>query len=98
MENNAKKTREVTYKILVDKRVEKQIAALHPTDQKRIIETIDKLPGAASDQDHPPNIKKLAGHPNSWRALIGDIRILFYKDKDRRVLEIYKIGYRGGIY
>jgi mRNA-degrading endonuclease RelE of RelBE toxin-antitoxin system len=86
------------YKVLVDKRVEKQISSLHPRDQKKVITAIDTLPEIFPKTPPPRRLKKLVGEPNAWRLRVGKTRILFYQNKSAGVLEIYKVGYRGGAY
>jgi mRNA-degrading endonuclease RelE of RelBE toxin-antitoxin system len=86
------------YKISVEREVEKQIAALHPNDQKRVIGVIDKLPKTFTKPRPSPHLKKLVGEPSAWRLRVGDVRILFYQNKKKKLLEIYKVGYRGGVY
>jgi mRNA-degrading endonuclease RelE of RelBE toxin-antitoxin system len=84
------------YKVSVERRVEKQIAALHPRDQERVIEAVDLLPQTFTTSS--PHVKKLVGEPGAWRLRVGDVRVLFYQNKEKRLLEIYKVGYRGGVY
>ncbi len=84
------------YKVSVERKVERQLTALHPSDQKRVIESIDKLPQTFTKPS--PHLKKLVGEPGAWRLRVGDVRILFYQNKQKNLLEIYKVGYRGGVY
>lgn len=86
------------YKILVDKRVEKQISSLHSKDQQKVIAAIDKLPKEFSKPQFSSRLKKLSGELNAWRWRAGGLRILFYKDRSKKVIRVYKVGYRGGIY
>jgi mRNA-degrading endonuclease RelE of RelBE toxin-antitoxin system len=86
------------YKILLDKRVEKQIASLHNKDQEKVIIATDNLPQEFSKAQFSPKLKKLVGEADAYRYRVGSLRILFYRDKNKKLLKIYKIGYRGGVY
>ena len=86
------------YKVFVERKVEKQITALHPQDQKRVIKAIDELPKTFTKPRPSPRLRKLVGEPGAWRLRVGDVRILFYQNKQKRLLEVYKVGYRGGVY
>lgn len=86
------------YKVLVDKRVEKQIFTLHPQDQEKIIKEIDSLPHESSSPKISPRLKKLTGEPNAWRLRVGSLRILFYRDNKEKTLKVYRVGYRRRVY
>ena len=46
-----------------------------------------------------PNIKKLRGYsPDTWRYRIGDFRIFYGVDKDRRVVEMLTVNLRRDAY
>ena len=86
------------YKVSVERKVEKQITTLHPRDQERVIRAVDELPKTFTRSKPSPHLKKLVGEPGAWRLRVGNMRILFYQNKQKRLLEIYKVGYRGGVY
>lgn len=86
------------YKVLVDKRVEKQISSLHPHDQQKIIAAIDSLSQEFTKAHFNPKLKKLAGEPAAWRWRESKLRILFYRNKNEKLIRVYKVGYRGGVY
>lgn len=52
------------YKVSVERKVEKQITALHPSDQERVIKSIDELPQTFTKLS--PHLKKLVGEPGAW--------------------------------
>ncbi|MBU1111011.1 hypothetical protein KKB83_05355 [Patescibacteria group bacterium] len=86
------------YKVYIDRRVVKQINALHPCDANKVTRALDKLGEYFSTTQDIPNLKKLSAKRHAWRLRLGNVRILFYQNEKQQWLEVYKVGYRGGIY
>jgi len=85
------------YRILVSKRADKFISEVDEKTRYRIIEEIvdlENFPFFTKIHD----IAKLKGIENHFRIRIGKIRIVFKVDKDRRIIYIEKIEYRGRVY
>lgn len=71
---------DVQYRVqTTGRRVEKEIAKIHPADRKCIIAAIRQLP----DDPRPPGIRQL--EPNVYRLRIGNYRVIY------KVLEAEKV-------
>ena len=78
------------YEIKLEKNVVKFIKKQSKEIQKRIVETIYKLPEG--------DIKKLKGYSKYFRLRVGDIRIIFEKESEELKIIVIDIGSRGQIY
>lgn len=66
-------------------RISKFLARLSHDEQKRVMETIEQLiAGESSSLD----IKKLKGQKYAYRVRVGDMRIIYTKEKNIRVVAI----------
>ena len=68
-------------------RLERPIAA-------RILDRIETL----ADDPRPPGSRKLHGRNAYWRLRVGDYRVLYSVDDEKRVIDIVAIGHRRDIY
>jgi mRNA interferase RelE/StbE len=85
----------VSYSIILDSRVQKDLRELEARILKRVDAAILKL----SQNPRPAGSKKLQGRTGvGWRLRIGDYRILYHINIDRREVVIYKIGHRREVY
>lgn len=74
----------------------KKLKRLHPNDRKRILK---KLVSLSEDPQSPIlDIRKLVNTKSSFRLRTGDIRAIFEIEKDRKIIYIWDIDYRGSIY
>ena len=77
------------------RRVEKEIADLPRQIRERVIQAIGDL---ATDP-RPPGVCKLAGEMRgAWRIRVGDYRVLYDIDDDRRVIVILAVLHRREAY
>lgn len=81
----------MNYRIVFDNRAEKFIRKQPPSEQKRILAAIYRLPDEG-------DIKVMRGHKGLYRLRVGDYRIIY--TVDHNVLTVYVIdaGNRGDVY
>ena len=56
-----------------------------------------KIRQLALDPLAMPNVKKLSDHPG-FRMRVGDWRIIYTLENERLIIQVLRIGPRGGIY
>ncbi len=78
------------YVICYSPTAERQIRALDPIVQRRIL---GKLGGLAEDP-RPPGCVKLAGYEKLWWIRIGDWRVVYSIDDERKHIEITIVAHR----
>ncbi|MEN8253172.1 MAG: type II toxin-antitoxin system RelE/ParE family toxin [Patescibacteria group bacterium] len=81
-------------RVILHPKVKKQIKALHTIDRKKTRKALEDLSNNFQNQEH--KIKKLTNLRNSYRIRIGNVRLIF--EKERGVIFVRKIAYRGQIY
>ena len=86
------------YKIVLTKRAEKSLTALHEDVQTRCGDIFDEL--QYSFAPIRLDIIKLKGHADTYRIRLGDWRIIYNVDKKSKLIIIYdilprKTAYRG---
>jgi mRNA interferase RelE/StbE len=74
------------YEIAIRARAERDIKALPPTVQKRVIEAIQQL----GENPRPPGVKKLAP-PGGYRIRVGDYRIVLEIDDANQVVIVTRV-------
>ena len=84
------------YTFLFHPQVKKQIKRLHPQDQKRLGKTLSQL--AKNPFSRSLDVKKLIETKESFRLRVGDFRILYSLNTQRKIIYFWEVGYRGGIY
>lgn len=62
-----------------------------------IARLVPKMEGLASDP-RPPGCRKLHGHQDLWRIRVGDYRVVYIIDDDRRKVNITRIAHRREVY
>lgn len=72
----------------------KQFAELPESVKARVVAKIEAL----CTNPYPGGTKKLSGRENMFRARVGDYRILYQVEKERRVLFIARIEHRKQAY
>jgi len=83
------------YFVFVEKKVSKKLKALPSNIRKNIIKNIKKL----ESFDQPTtNIKKLKKPLHGYRLRVGDYRVLFTFDPDKREIKIYTLDHRKDVY
>ncbi len=81
------------YEIVFKRKVEKSVARLPDNAYQRVTRAIDDL----SETPRPPGCPKLRGR-NEWRIRVGDYRIVYGIDDERRVLEVLNVAHRRDVY
>ena len=79
----------MTYRILVEKRIEKEIRRIPPRDRQRI----DREIIALTSNPRPHDCKKLT-EKEGYRIRVGDYRILYTIDDKNKTVVIYRIKIR----
>jgi mRNA interferase RelE/StbE len=82
------------YKILIEKRAEKDLRALGQSDYSRILERLLML----RENPRLNDVKKLIGSRNSWRLRVGDYRILYDIVDSKKEIKVYRIKHRREAY
>jgi mRNA interferase RelE/StbE len=82
------------YLIFIKQSAIKELKRLPEKDQGKVIYTIHQL----ELNPHPIGSKKLKGSENRWRIRIGDYRILYELNTDRKIVEIFRILHRKDAY
>lgn len=73
---------------------QRDLRRLDPPVRRRVLAAIEGLLG---DPPHG-DVAKLAGRDDEWRLRVGDWRVRFTRDRDRRLLVIERVLPRGRAY
>jgi mRNA interferase RelE/StbE len=65
---------------------------------RQVAERVKAATEALLENPRPRGVKMLAGSHGLLRIRVGDYRVLYAVDDERRVVRIADIGHRGGIY
>ncbi|MFH1706155.1 MAG: type II toxin-antitoxin system RelE/ParE family toxin [Patescibacteria group bacterium] len=84
------------YKLIFHLQVKKQAKKLHPQDQKRFIKIVSRL--EKSPFSRSLDIKRLVNTRSGYRLRIGDFRVLYSINKKEKIICVWEVDYRGGIY
>ena len=85
----------MSYRIEFARSAAKELARLHPEARLTVAAAVDSL--AANPR--PAGTKALKGPLRGlWRLRVGDYRVIYAIDDAIRVVEVAKIGPRGGVY
>ena len=80
----------MNFKIIILKRARKFIEKQTPELQKRILQSIMKLPEG--------DVKALRGYDGLFRLRINDIRVIYSLDKGTITITVIDAGSRGQVY
>jgi len=84
------------YKVIVHKRAVKYLKKVTESQKKKIKDTLLKL---STDPNKYSGVKSMAGEWAGYmRIRIGNVRIIFWVDRDRKIIYVDHIGSRGDIY
>jgi mRNA interferase RelE/StbE len=78
------------WRIVLDAGALKQLRRLSRPDRERIERAIAKLPAG--------DVRRLQGGVDLWRMRVGDWRVRFRLDRDRRRIDILAVTARGSAY
>ena len=73
---------------------EKELRRIHTDFVPRIVQVVESL----GDDPFPVGHRKLVGGSGSYRVRVGDYRIVYQVDAQRRVVEIYHVRHRKDAY
>jgi mRNA interferase RelE/StbE len=82
------------YKIIFKKSAQKELLAIAPAYQTKIISAIDDL----ANDPRPDGVKKLKLNTDAWRIRIGDYRVIYIIEDTIKIIEIQAVGHRKDIY
>jgi mRNA interferase RelE/StbE len=83
----------VTYRLVLEPRAERQLAALDKTIRTRIVRALHRT---VQNPHRASNVKALAG--GGFRLRVGDYRVLFDVMDDILVVLIVAVGHRREVY
>ena len=84
----------MAYTILLAPPAERQLKALAPPIQKRLVKRLKTL----RDYPRPHGVKKFAGEDDLYRIREGDYRIIYTIEDKKLIVLVVKIGDRKEIY
>ena len=82
------------YRVVISRRVRKQLQRLDRADQRRIGAALDLL----GDNPRPPRCRPITGLDDTYRVRVGDYRIVYSIHDDVRIVAIIRIGHRRDVY
>ncbi len=82
------------YKVLFDKRYNKDLKQVHPTYHKAIKE----ISLALANNPRPEGSIKLKGSDNLYRIRVGPYRIIYTIEDDKLIVLVLEIGDRKDVY
>ena len=71
----------------------RELSKLEPAVRRRLARRIDRLA-----EDPRAGAVKLRGAEDTWRARVGDYRILYRVHDDRLLILVIRIGHRRDVY
>ena len=83
----------MSYAISILRRAQRELASLPPQSYERTKESILTL----DEEPRPRGCQKLAGR-EGWRIRVGDYRVIYEIDDDRRTVTVLHVGHRRDIY
>ncbi len=81
------------YDVAILRRAQREMAQLPNDALTRVVGAVRALGGDPT----PPGSRKLTGR-EGWRLRVGDYRIIYEIDNDRRVVTVLHIGHRRDVY
>lgn len=82
------------YRVLVSRRVRKQISRIDRSNQLRIRAALDLL----ATEPRPPKCVALSGFESTYRVRVGDYRIIYSIHDEIRVVAVIRVGHRREVY
>lgn len=84
----------MTFTVTISPAARRQIKKLERKTQERIIQRLREL----TANPRPPDIKKMSGERDLYRARTGDYRIIYQIQDDELVILVLKAGHRREVY
>lgn len=82
------------YEILFARSARKELEKLPSRIQTRVLGSLESL----KNDPRPGSSRKLVGSSNLWRLRVGDYRVVYAIDDERRVVDISAIRHRKDAY
>ena len=82
------------YRILLERRAEKDLARLPVETHDRVIAAIQAL----AREPRPTGCRKLVGGKHDWRIRVGDYRVVYQIADAIRVVRVNRVRHRGEAY
>lgn len=82
------------YSVAISQSAQKEIKSLEQTVRDRVLRALRKL----AEDPRPPGCRKLVTMRYSWRVRVGDYRIIYSIDDDKRDVEIVAVRHRSKAY
>lgn len=83
-------------KVRYKKSAQKSLSKMQPKKALKIIDAMEQV--AKDPHKSDPLITPLEGVENGYRRRFGDLRVLYTIENEIEILEVFKIGSRGGVY
>jgi len=83
----------MSYEVLILRRAQRQLRRLPTRDYQRIKASIFAL----GEMPRPHGCLKLSNRPG-WRIRVGDYRVIYEIDDERRIVTVMDVGNRRDIY
>jgi len=82
------------FEIEITRTAEKQLKALAPGDQERLVAAMLRL----ADNPRPRGCRKLSGYDDAFRIRVGKFRVIYSLSDAKLIILILKIGHRRDVY
>jgi mRNA interferase RelE/StbE len=82
------------YAVLFSRSARKELESLPANMVARILPRIERLASAP----RPSGCRKLSGEQNLWRLRVGDYRVVYSVDDDRRIVDVNAVRHRRDAY
>ncbi len=83
-----------TYRVLLERAAEKDLARLSSAIHDRVIVAIQAL----ARNPRPSGCRKLAAGQNNWRIRVGDYRVVYEIADEIRVVRVNRVRHRREVY
>lgn len=84
----------MAYTVELSNRAKRDLAALSPQVQTRIVKALRKLEA----NPRPAGIEKLKGEDNAYRLRVGDYRVLYEVHDKILLVLVVRVGHRREVY
>ncbi len=82
------------YEIYIEQRAERDLKRLPPEEFERIIANIKTL----STTPRPAGCRKIVGSKRDWRIRVGEYRVIYEIDDEKRAIMIMRVRHRKEAY
>ena len=83
-----------TYRVLLERTAEKDLARLSSEIHGRIISAIQAL----AKNPRPLGCRKLSGSKHDWRIRVGDYRVIYEIADEIRIIRVNRVRHRREVY